>query len=41
MMTLCVISSNKLNAEDATAFMQRSKDAIETRGWGLLPFSLI
>ncbi len=30
----------KLNAEEATAFLQRLKDAIETRGWGLYAVEL-
>lgn len=30
----------KLNAEEATAFMQRLKDDIETRGWGLFAVKL-
>src|SRR5690606_27469495 len=30
----------KLNAEETTAFMQRLKDAIETRGWGLFAVEL-
>lgn len=30
----------KLDASEATAFMQRLKDAIETRGWGLFAVEL-
>lgn len=30
----------KLNATEATAFMQRIRDAIETRGWGLYAVEL-
>lgn len=30
----------KLNADEATAFMQRLKDAIETHGWGLYAVEL-